>query len=132
MFTLAQLSDPHLGPLPEVTWRELASKRVLGYVNWRRHRARALGTVNLRNLIDDLRSAAPDHVAVTGDLINLGLDAEIDAARDWLAELGPGEHVSVVPGNHVAYMPGAVRRFSEAWQPWMSGDDAEPRFPYVR
>ncbi|TIO72439.1 MAG: metallophosphoesterase, partial [Mesorhizobium sp.] len=34
MLRLAHISDVHLGPLPDVTYRDLASKRVLGYVNW--------------------------------------------------------------------------------------------------
>ncbi|TIR95677.1 MAG: metallophosphoesterase, partial [Mesorhizobium sp.] len=33
MLRLAHISDVHLGPLPDVTYRDLASKRVLGYVN---------------------------------------------------------------------------------------------------
>ncbi|RVC83466.1 metallophosphoesterase, partial [Mesorhizobium sp. M4A.F.Ca.ET.022.05.2.1] len=40
MFRLAHISDVHLGPLPGVTYRELASKRVVGYVNWQRNRRR--------------------------------------------------------------------------------------------
>ena len=35
MFRLAHLSDVHLGPMPPVTLRHLASKRITGYVNWR-------------------------------------------------------------------------------------------------
>ncbi|HKA71574.1 MAG TPA: metallophosphoesterase, partial [Xanthobacteraceae bacterium] len=39
MFLLAHLSDPHLGPMPRPRLTELASKRLLGFVNWhlRRH-----------------------------------------------------------------------------------------------
>jgi 3',5'-cyclic AMP phosphodiesterase CpdA len=134
MFTLAHLSDPHLGPLPHVRWRDLASKRAFGYANWRRGRGAALGPRSLRTLIDDLRRSEPDHIAVTGDLINIGLPAEVDAAKAWLAELGDEGDVTVVPGNHDAYLPGAVRRFTEAWAPWMSGDDeGEGKgFPFVR
>lgn len=133
MFTLAHLSDPHLGPLPPVRWRDLASKRAFGYVNWRRGRAASLGPASLRALIDDLRRSQPDHIAVTGDLINIGLPAEVDAARAWLAELGEDADVTVVPGNHDAYLPGAVRRFTTAWAPFMSGDEGTANgFPFVR
>ena len=38
MFRLAHVSDVHLGPLPDVTYRDLASKRMVGYVNWQRNR----------------------------------------------------------------------------------------------
>ena len=37
-FTLAHLSDPHVPPLPVARLRELAGKRVLGYLNWTRNR----------------------------------------------------------------------------------------------
>ena len=42
MFRLAHISDVHLGPLPDVTYRDLASKRMVGYVNWQRNRRRFL------------------------------------------------------------------------------------------
>ncbi|HET7715102.1 MAG TPA: metallophosphoesterase [Bauldia sp.] len=133
MFTLAHLSDPHLGPLPPVRWRDLASKRAFGYMNWRGGRGASLGPASLKALIDDLRRAEPDHIAVTGDLINIGLPAEVDAARAWLAELGDEGDVTVVPGNHDAYLPGAVRHFTEAWSPYMTGDGGGPAgFPFVR
>ncbi|MBN9022713.1 MAG: metallophosphoesterase, partial [Rhizobiales bacterium] len=107
MFTLAHISDPHLGPLPPVRWRDLASKRAFGYMNWQRGRSSALGPESLQRLVADLHAHRPDHVAVTGDLINLGLSAEIDAAHTWLADLGDPSSVSVIPGNHDAYLPGA-------------------------
>ena len=117
MFTLAHLSDPHLGPLPPVRWRDLASKRAFGYANWRRGRGAKLGPSSLAALVDDLRRSEPDHIAVTGDLINIGLPAEVEAARDWLEALGAAGDVTVVPGNHDAYLPGAIRRYSAAWAP---------------
>ena len=42
MFRLAHLSDIHLGPLPELSFRELASKRVTGWYNWQRNRRRMM------------------------------------------------------------------------------------------
>ena len=50
MFRLAHLSDIHLGPLPEVSYRELASKRITGYINWQRNRKRAMFGDTLLNL----------------------------------------------------------------------------------
>ena len=40
MFRLAHISDVHLGPLPPVTYRQLASKRITGYINWQRNRSK--------------------------------------------------------------------------------------------
>lgn len=135
MFSLVHLSDPHLGPLPHLRLRELASKRMLGYVNWRRNRGGGLGPESLQALVEDIQASEPDHVAVTGDLINLGLKAEILAARRWLDDLGDPAKVSVVPGNHDAYLPGAIAEFETAWGPYMAGDEAEEgalAFPFVR
>lgn len=137
MFRLAHLSDPHLGPLPDVTYRQLASKRITGYVNWQRNRKRHLHDGVIDMLVADMWAAGPDHVAVTGDLVNLALDIEIEAARRWLEELGPPDRVSVVPGNHDAYVPGAFDKASRAWGPWMTGDGRDGivtrrSFPYLR
>ncbi|MBA5775719.1 metallophosphoesterase [Stappia sp. F7233] len=133
MFTLAHLSDPHLGPLPDPRFRELLSKRVIGYVNWRRNRARSMGGDYLATLIADIHDQRPDHIAVTGDLVNIALDREIAAAQTWLSTLGGADTVSVVPGNHDAYVPGAIRRATDAWTAYMRGDAEEgTAFPYVR
>ena len=34
MFTLAQIADPHVAPLPRPSLGELSSKRLLGYLSW--------------------------------------------------------------------------------------------------
>lgn len=138
MFTLAHLSDPHLGPLPDPRLLELASKRVIGYVNWRRNRAVHLTSGALDALVDDLMQAAPDHIAVTGDLVNLGLKRELGPAAEWLDSLGDPSTVSAIPGNHDAYVPGSLDRATRRWAAHMAGDDADrhthlaPLFPYVR
>ena len=135
MFRLAHLSDIHMGPLPKVRRRELMSKRITGYINWQRSRAKSMGGDVLKGLVDHIHGAAPDHIAVTGDLVNLALDAEVILARTWLGTVGEPRDVSVVPGNHDAYVPGALERIRTAWQPYMTGDDhrAGPAtFPYLR
>lgn len=136
MFTLAHLSDPHLGPLPRPRALELVSKRIVGYVNWRRGRMHSLAGPVLGNLLDDLLSNKPDHIAVTGDLMNIGLPGEIVAARQWLEAFGPPKDISVVPGNHDAYVPGSLRKALAAWAPYLTGDKGTPpgrvTFPYLR
>jgi 3',5'-cyclic AMP phosphodiesterase CpdA len=137
MFRLAHMSDAHLGPLPPVTYRELASKRAVGYINWQRNRRRHMRDAVIDTLVGDLKAHAPDHIAVTGDLVNLALDGEIEMARQWLEVLGSPHDVSVVPGNHDAYVPGAFGKACRAWAPWMSGDGAthpvgRESFPYLR
>jgi 3',5'-cyclic AMP phosphodiesterase CpdA len=135
MFTLAHLTDPHLGPLPNVRRRDLASKRLFGYVNWQRNRSRIFDDGIIETLIDDIRANRPDHTVVTGDLVNLALPEEIAAARDWLARLGEPADVSVIPGNHDAYVPGARQQIADIWRHYMAGDDAvegPATFPFVR
>lgn len=137
MFRLAHLSDIHLGPLPDVEYYQLVSKRALGYVNWHRNRRRFLHDNVIDAIMADMMACEPDHIAVTGDLVNLALDIEIDMARQWLSLLGEPHDVSVVPGNHDAYVPGAFDKVCRAWGPWMTGDgSAAPAdrraFPYMR
>ncbi len=91
MFKLAHISDVHLGPLPKLTFRELASKRITGFVNWHRNRRKHLFTDTLEKLLDDLEAKSPDHLAITGDLVNLATGIEIRAAADWLEEVGDPE-----------------------------------------
>lgn len=139
MYKLAHISDVHLGPLPKLTIRELASKRITGFLNWRINRRKHLYTNTLETLLADLNAKQPDHLAVTGDLVNLATGIEIRAAADWLAETGTAEDVSVVPGNHDAYVGGAHDKAVAAWYPYVHGDEQEKTwvegqkvFPYMR
>jgi 3',5'-cyclic AMP phosphodiesterase CpdA len=135
-FTLAHLSDPHLAPLPAPVLRELAGKRALGYLNWTRNRHKVHRRDVLDGLVADLRARRPDHVAVTGDLVNIALEAEFAPARAWLESVGTPEHVTVVPGNHDAYMRATQHRFAEIGGDYLRGDGAltaDPiTFPFVR
>ncbi|MEZ5840280.1 MAG: metallophosphoesterase [Hyphomicrobiales bacterium] len=144
MTTIAHLSDPHLGPLPRPQTRELVSKRAFGYLNWRANRHGAMLSGVLETLMEDIARSAPDHIVVTGDIVNLSLDAELPLARAWLTALGKPQDVSIVPGNHDAYVPGAIARAGQHWGDFMCDDDAPfgpgvPQssattvsFPYVR
>ncbi len=133
MFRLAHLSDVHLGPLPPVRPLDLASKRLTGWLNWRLNRARRFQPEILDDLVDHLRERKLDHIAVTGDLVNIALEAEFTRAREWLARVGDGEEVSLVCGNHDAYVPGALARALEHWRPWLGdGPINERDFPLIK
>nr|WP_055037897.1 metallophosphoesterase [Blastochloris viridis] len=132
MFTLAHLSDPHLGPLPPARRRDLAGKRFLGWLNWKRGRAKRHTADALQLLLADIQRHQPDHIAVTGDLVNIALEAEFTAAGRWLAALGRPEDVSVVPGNHDAYVARTAGLARLHWGPHMAGDHGEAGFPFVR
>jgi 3',5'-cyclic AMP phosphodiesterase CpdA len=134
-FTLAHLSDPHLPPLPAPRLRELAGKRALGYLNWKRNRYKFHRRDVLDALVSDIRSQAPDHIAVTGDLVNLALEAEFAPAREWLESIGASDRVTVVPGNHDAYVRATRHRFADTLGHYLDGDDApdgSSPFPFLR
>ncbi len=138
MFVLAHLSDPHLGPLPAARLSELASKRVLGFLNWYRKRGAIHRGDVLELVVRDLKAQMPDHVAVTGDLANISLAAEFAPARAWLERLGSPHDVTLVPGNHDVYVQAAAHRPEQHWDEYMRGDgdarspDGKARFPFVR
>jgi 3',5'-cyclic AMP phosphodiesterase CpdA len=133
MFVLAHLSDPHLGPLPAPRWTELLGKRATGFVNWRRKRHLIHRGDVLARIVADLKAQSPDHIAVTGDLVNISLAGEYPPARAWLASLGPPHDVTLVPGNHDAYVRAAARYPQLHWGDYMRGDDTgETGFPFVR
>lgn len=134
---LAHISDIHLSPLPAVRSVELISKRITGYINWKRNRAVHMQGDTLPRLVAAMLAEQPDHIAVTGDLTNLALDAEIANAAAWLQTLGSPDTVSAVPGNHDAYVPGALARAVTAWRPNMTTEAPDAPvtrhgFPYLR
>ena len=132
-FTIAHLSDAHIGPVPRPTLRQLAGKRGLGYVNWRRGRSRTHDMELLARLVADINAQKRDHVAMTGDILNIGLPAEFPAAAAWLATLGTPLDVSFTPGNHDAYTRDAMPHLAATFAPWVAGDaTCEPAFPYLR
>jgi len=137
MFVLAHLSDPHLGPLPRARIGELASKRIMGFVNWYLRR-RACHRVDIFDaIVRDMEDARPDHVALTGDLVNIALAAEFGAARRWLARLGAADRVTIVPGNHDVYVRATAAHAGQSWGAWMGEPEsgaAKPAsgFPFVR
>jgi len=133
MVILAHLSDVHLAPLPPVRPQELLNKRMTGFVNWKLNRAQRMHRDTLQNLVLHMKGQRPHMTAVTGDLVNLALDAEFDNAAKWIKTLGPPERVCVIPGNHDAYVRGSRDYFREALGPYATGEliDQAP-YPFVR
>jgi 3',5'-cyclic AMP phosphodiesterase CpdA len=133
-FTLAHLSDPHLPPLPAARLRDLAGKRAFGYLNWTRNRHKYHRREVLDALVSDMQAQMPDHVAITGDLVNLALEAEFPPSRAWLESVGAPDRVTVIPGNHDAYVRVTADRFAETWGSYLDGDAARDgqTFPSLR
>lgn len=139
-FVLAHLSDPHVPTRLAPRMRDLASKRLFGYLSWtvkRRHVHRAS---ILHALLADLRR---NHVVVSGDIVNIALHHEFVAALAWLGQVGTPDHVSVIPGNHDAYVAVPFGRTWSHWASYMRDDGGSAAdlgaserhtdpFPYLR
>jgi 3',5'-cyclic AMP phosphodiesterase CpdA len=143
VFRLAHLSDVHLGPLPPgAAWRDFQLKRPIGYASWTLRRRRLHDPAVAALLATDIAAQAPDHVALTGDMVNIAAHAEFPAAARWIARLGDGRALSFVPGNHDCYVPCPWEAGLAHFAPWMAGEmrvkdtvtsahNAAP-FPFVR
>lgn len=129
---IAHISDLHLPPLPFPGLPKLMSKRVFGYLNYVRNRASDQSEAIVEALCADLLAAAPDHIIVSGDLVNIALPDEVDRARAFLANLGAAEDVTVTLGNHDAYVPGAAAKAAAAYASYLKSDDGRTGFPVVR
>jgi 3',5'-cyclic AMP phosphodiesterase CpdA len=140
-FLLAHLSDPHV-PTSLSAWPwAMFNKRIFGYLHWRFLRARIHRIEVLDALRDDLIRIAPDHVAVTGDIVNISLPTEFTRTGLWLRSLGSPSDVTIVPGNHDAYVAVSWDRSWAAWRDFMAPDQAglaappspdRDWFPFVR
>ncbi len=143
-FYLAHLSDVHLGPMPVFWPRHWNLKRAFGYINWVRKRRFVHRLDFVDRLVADLHKQRLDHIAVAGDLANIGMPQEHERALAWLATLGDPEFVSVVPGNHDIYCKHRSDIGTDRWSAYMtSNGEARKKlhannasvttiFPYVR
>lgn len=137
MTVVAQISDLHVLDLKGVNPLRFLNKRVTGLVNLALGRRDAHPARIGAALVEDLLEQAPDHICVTGDLTNLALESEFEAARRLLAPLGGPDKLSVVPGNHDVYTRGATRdaRFESYFGDllWRGAQPAaEDRYPWFK
>src|ERR1700744_1714527 len=89
----------------------------------------------LKRLVDDFSAQRPDHVAVTGDLVNIGMGAEFQRAALWMETLGDPADVSFVPGNHDAYVRASMPLLATTFARWATSDGApesKATYPYLR
>ena len=136
MFTLAHLSDPHL-PMPTARAGQLLNKRATGYVNWWRNRVHLHVPQALAGIVADIKAQRPDHIALTGDLVNVALPEEFRRAAAWLAAFDRPDRLTVIPGNHDAYVPIPWHEGLGLWGAYMAGDGEPPArgfdvFPTLR
>jgi 3',5'-cyclic AMP phosphodiesterase CpdA len=126
-WVLAHLSDLHLTEPVVDSGEALRVKQRFGLASWRNRRSHLHQGEVLHALTVDLRAQAPDRIAISGDLVQVGTRDEFQQAARWLAGFASPEQVLLVPGNHEAYVPGTWERGRDAWQPYLpSGPDGGP------
>jgi 3',5'-cyclic AMP phosphodiesterase CpdA len=141
MFALAHLSDPHLAGWSVDRPSALANKRLTGWLSWRLNRRRIHLPRVLDLMLADMAGQPIDHIAVTGDLVNISMPQEFENAARWLTRLGPADKVTVIPGNHDSYVAVENSRGIGRWHDYMTdlawersnsrAATTEP-FPFVR
>lgn len=136
MFTLAHLSDPHL-PMPQAHAGQLLNKRATGYLNWWRHRVHIHVPEALAAIVADIKAQRPDHIALTGDLVNVSLPQEFRRAAQWLKEFDRPDRLTVIPGNHDVYVKVPWDEGMGLWGAYIASDGEPPArgfdvFPTVR
>ena len=137
--TIAHFSDAHALRLTGAWPLWFFNKRIAGGANLLLKRRNKHPIRLFEALVEDLNRVRPDQVVVTGDVTNLSLDSEFEAARGLLDRITAGAlSVTVIPGNHDAYVWSAfLRRSFERWMaPYATGDGARqgsnPVWPLVR
>lgn len=140
---IAHFSDLHLLSLEGVAFHRFLNKRLTGWAMLRFHRKSVHKPHAVRAVAEEVRAARIDHVAITGDLTNLALEAEFALVKSFLEnDLGfHPDQVSVVPGNHDVYTRGAARtrRFETFFKGYIESDLPEfgvdhhgAKYPYVK
>jgi len=122
---IGHISDLHVLHLENLKPRDFLSKRFVGGINLLRHRAGAHSVGVVRHALRRLEELNVDHICISGDLTNLALPSEFEAARGLVDEIRDAStRVSLVPGNHDYYTIGAARdrRFETFFAPYLTSD----------
>lgn len=125
-FTLVHISDFHLCRPSGAPPAGFFNKRILSYLSWRVGRRRLHDPAILDALVRAVKAQAADHVVVTGDLTQLSLPEEFDAARQVVEAIGSSRDVFVVPGNHDALVTRGWEERLTRWADYMAADGPDP------
>ncbi|MFH1761555.1 MAG: metallophosphoesterase [bacterium] len=132
---ILHLSDIHFGVFkfkPGI----LASKRVLGMINYLLRRKKIYTYSCARELGAFIEKKHIEYIVVTGDFTTTSMEAEYKMAQEYLQGLSKYvKGIFVVPGNHDAYIPEAVK--AGLFQKYFSKWTGEPmvknqEWPYYR
>jgi 3',5'-cyclic AMP phosphodiesterase CpdA len=137
---LAHFSDVHVAAArPGWRLRDLASKRVTGWINLRwlgRGRTFQAGEQVMAALMAELRALPPHRVIFSGDATALGFQAEFARAAELLELTAPEPLPGLaVPGNHDYYVRDVVRGrwFEHHFAPWLKGERVDgATYPFAQ
>lgn len=108
MTILAHLSDLHLLE-PRYGERRFGPRARLSYLSLLRPLDPRDRVRRARHALAEAKRWGFDHLVVTGDVTEDGVDAQFEVLAEVLSESGiPRERVTIVPGNHDAYDDGAA------------------------
>jgi len=112
---------------------DFRAKRLLGAISWHWKRKQQHLPQIANALRADILNAHPDHVAFTGDGVNVASPKEFPQLLEWMKPFGPAENLSYVPGNHDAYVRVSAAKSLGLLQPYMQGEmRSDIAFPYIR
>ncbi len=134
---IAHLSDLHISPVPPPRpWIEAVHlKQVLGYINWLRGRG-AHSRIRLAATMAAIAHAEPDAIALSGDIIELGMSSEFAAGATVLSDLSSIAPLALTLGNHDPYTPAAIGRMLTYWGGFLpaamtTATDPREAYPHV-
>ncbi len=121
---LAHLSDLHVLDMQGISPWRFFNKRLLGGANLLLGRAKAHQPHLLEAALEEIQRLGCEHVVVSGDLTNLGLESEFARVAAILRRHCRPEQVTLVPGNHDRYTLGAALagRFERGMAEWLVND----------
>ena len=128
---IAHISDIHL-PTTRPRLQELVGKRFLAFLSWHHKRKKIHRPEVTQALLKDMRAQQPDHICVTGDVVNASFKSEFEQAMKWLEDLAPPKHISFVPGNHDALVKSAEQQKGRYFWRWAESDDHSNKLPYIQ
>jgi 3',5'-cyclic AMP phosphodiesterase CpdA len=99
---------------------------LLSYVSWRLRRRRHHDPGILEALVCAVKNQPADQVVMTGDLTQLALPGEGNAARRCVEAIGTPQNVFMVPGNHDALVPEGWDTRLSFWADYMASDEPTP------
>ncbi len=125
------ITDPHLSSLAGSNFWRLRGKRRLGYLSWTRNRRHFHKCSVLETMFDAVVGRQPDYIAITGDLVQIGLPQELAEARQWLDRMAGIAPLLLVPGNHDVYQSDSIKGIKTAWRDYLPDDMSGDGFPHV-